>query len=205
MIFKVPSNHSRICVSMGKLRHALDGRLPCHAPSQMLTLTSTAQHCRQSVLRPLQSPSVPAALLSGLGVAGATCGYIIRGSRAEGELLGCLFHSYHKGTHRAVFTGSQWQPLGILMFSFILKALSCLFSPVLHLQVRICQPHVVSWQPKGARGAGCCRCRALLWSVLSCCLSFPSLSCCSAQNCSQHLINKCLVIQMTLLPAGGCC
>lgn len=33
---------------------------------------------------------------------------------------------------------------------------------------------------------------------------FPSLSCFSAQNCSQHLINKCLVIQMTLLPAGGC-
>lgn len=33
---------------MGKVRPALDGRLPCHAPSQMLTLTSTAQHCRQS-------------------------------------------------------------------------------------------------------------------------------------------------------------
>lgn len=178
MIFKVPSNHSRIygelCVSVGKVRPASDGRIPCHAPESGAHLDL---HCPalQAVLRPLQSHSVPAALLSGLGVVRATCGYSIRGSRAEGEPLGCLFLSYHKGTQRAVFTGSQWQPLGILMFSFILKALSCLFSPVLHLQVHICQPHVVSWQPKGALGAGCCRCRALLWSVLSCCLSFSLL------------------------------
>lgn len=123
----------------------------------------------------MQSHSVPAALLSELGVVGATHGHSIRRSRTEGEHLGCLFYSYHKGTHRAVFTGCQWQPLGILMFSFILKALSCLFPSVLHLQVHICQPHVVSWQPKGALGAGCCRCRALLWSVLSCCLSFSLL------------------------------
>lgn len=107
MIFKVPSNHSRICVSLGKVRPALDGRLPCHAPESGARLDL---HCPalQAVLRPLQSPSVPAALLSGLGVAGPMCGYSVRGSRAEGELLGCLFYSYHKGTHRAVFTGSQW-------------------------------------------------------------------------------------------------
>lgn len=129
----------------------------------------------------MQSHSVPAALLSELGGVGATHGHSIRGSRTEGEHPGCLFHSHHKGTHRAVFTGCQWQPLGILMFSFILKALSCLFPPVLHLQVHICQPHVVSWQPKGALGAGCCRCRALLWSVQSCCLSF-SPPCLAAQH-----------------------
>lgn len=140
--------------------------------SQVLPLTSTAQHCGQFC--DLCGHTVPAARLSGLRVVGATHGYSIRGSRAEGEPLGCLFHSYRKGTHRAVFTGFP-MPLGRLMFSFILKALSCLSPPVFHLQVHICQPHVVSWQPKGALGAGCCRCRALLWSVLSCCLSFSLL------------------------------
>lgn len=140
--------------------------------SQVFTLTSTAQHCRQSC--DLCSHTVPPALLSGLRVVGGTRRHSIRGSRAEGEPLGCLFPSYHKGTHGAVFTGFP-VPLGILMFSFILKALSCLFPPVRHLQVHICQPHVVSWQPKGALGAGCCRCRALLWCVLSCCLSFSLL------------------------------
>lgn len=32
MIFEVPSDHSKICVSMGKVRPGLDGRFPCHAP-----------------------------------------------------------------------------------------------------------------------------------------------------------------------------
>lgn len=32
MIFKIPSNHSKICVSMEMVRPALDGKFPCHAP-----------------------------------------------------------------------------------------------------------------------------------------------------------------------------
>lgn len=140
-------------------------------------MTSTAQHCRQ----PCDLCSHTLSLLPSFQGWEWWGPHVDSSSRAEGEPLGCLFHSYHKGTYRAVFTGSQWQPLGILMFSFILKALSCLFSPVLHLQVCICQPHVVSWQPRGALGAGCCRCRALLWSVLSYCLSF-SPPCLAAQH-----------------------